>query len=62
MLRVRFPPSHPDTVQRKYKNALWSTKKTKEKKHLLKEKRAKGSSTLKHKKGKGSLVKKKHHG
>jgi hypothetical protein len=29
---------------------------------LLKEKRAKGSSTLKHKRARGSLPKKKHHG
>jgi hypothetical protein len=34
MLQVRFPPSHPDTVKRKYKNALWS-KKNKGKKSIL---------------------------
>jgi hypothetical protein len=28
MLRVRFPPSHPDTEQKKIENALRSTKKT----------------------------------
>jgi hypothetical protein len=28
-------PSHPDTIQRKQKKALWSTKKTKEKKVTL---------------------------
>ncbi len=26
MLRVRFPPSHPDTVQKKIETALWSAK------------------------------------
>jgi hypothetical protein len=35
MLRVRFLPLHPDTVQKKIENALWSTQ---NKKNIMKKK------------------------